>query len=254
MGSSKTVPWIVGTVVVALLIVAGAWLLAISPRMASAAETQDQVTAAQARMDQLGIQLAGLERDFRNIDDLRAELDELQIEIPSEIHISDLTRELSDLAQQSRIFVLAVSPGVPVSVVPVAAAPAATVEPAAENTADVATEPTTPAAVTIDGFYAVPFEIVVLGPYPQTVDFITSLQTQSSRLLVVTGISSTAQEAAGAQSGRPAVVAGDIETSIKGYAYVLVDGSGAVPTEEEAADPEEMPAPAAPDNPFAPVT
>ena len=187
---------------------------------------------------------------------------ELRLAIPSRTHLSDLVREISDLAQQSQLFVTSVNPGVPLSVVPVAPAVTAPATPAEGEGAaegeqsdegDAGTEPTTPAPVTIDGFYAVPFEVVVLGAYPPTVDFINRLQTMSSRLLVVTGISSTAQEPTGAQSGRPAVVAGDIETSIKGYAYVLLDPTAA-PLEEETTEPVPMPVPAAPDNPFAPAT
>lgn len=261
MGRSRTVPWVAGTVVAALLIMMAAWFLAISPRMVSAAETRDRTVAEQARIDQLDVQLAGLKRDFANIEEFRTELGELRVEIPNAIELSNLTRQIADLAQQAQVFVVALNPAMPLPVVPVTPVVAAPVVPEegaapADGATETTDDTTTDAPVVIDGFYAVPFEVIVLGGYTQTIDFIARLQTQNPRLLVLTGLAATAQGEAGAQAGRPAIAAGDLETSVKGYAYVLLDAAGAIAGQEspDATAPDPLPTPVAPRNPFAPAT
>ena len=267
MSRSRTAPWVAGTVVAAVLIMVAAWFLAISPRMVSAADTRDRTVAQQARIDQLDVQLAGLKRDFANIEEFRTELADLRVQIPNAVELSDLTRELADLAQQSQVFVVALNPATPLQVVPVTPVVATPVVPAdsvaptdgatpADGATGTTDGTTTAAPVVIEGFYAVPFEIIVLGGYTQTTDFIARLQTQNPRLLVVTGLMFSALGEAGAQAGRPAVAAGDLETSIKAYAYVLLDAAGTVTGEvsQDATAPDVLPTPAVPRNPLAPAT
>ena len=250
MSRSRTAPWVAGAVVVAVFIMVAGWFLAISPRMVSTADTRDRTAAQQARINQLDVQLAGLKRDFANIEEFRTELADLRVQIPNAVELSELTRQLADLAQQSQVFVVALNPSTPLQVVPVTPVVTTPVAPAdAAGTAAAA-------PVVMEGFYAVPFEVIVLGGYTQTTDFIARLQTQNPRLLVVTGLMFSALGEAGAQAGRPAVAAGDLETSIKAYAYVLLDAAGTVTGEvsPDATAPDVLPTPAVPRNPFAPAT
>jgi len=262
MSRSRTAPWVAGAVVVAVFIMVAGWFLAISPRMVSTADTRDRTAAQQARINQLDVQLAGLKRDFANIEEFRTELADLRVQIPNAVELSELTRQLADLAQQSQVFVVALNPSTPLQVVPVTpvvttpVAPADVVAPTDGAPPADAAGTAAAAPVVMEGFYAVPFEVIVLGGYTQTTDFIARLQTQNPRLLVVTGLMFSALGEAGAQAGRPAVAAGDLETSIKAYAYVLLDAAGTVTGEvsPDATAPDVLPTPAVPRNPFAPAT
>ena len=84
MGSSKTAPWVLGTAFAAVLILIGSWLLVISPKMASASDKREQAQSEQARIDQVQIQLVGLEHDFENIGVFRGKLKDLQVQIPTD--------------------------------------------------------------------------------------------------------------------------------------------------------------------------
>src|SRR5665647_1728911 len=103
MGRSKTAAWIAGTVVVAFVIVACGWFFAISPLLESTADMQTQTASERSRVDPLEIQLAGLAQDFRNIKTFREELSALQVEVPAQPSLADLTRRLNTLAAESGV-------------------------------------------------------------------------------------------------------------------------------------------------------
>lgn len=240
MKNTKATTWVLGTVLLALVLLAGTWFLAISPKMESSAEMRAQTESELAQVDQLEIQLAGLKADFENIETFRAELAALRVQMPTGAELATLTRQIDGLAAASGVFVTNVSPSNPVAVVPPTAAAATTAETDTATTAE--------AAPSITGLYSVPIQVTVLGGYPQTLDFISRLQVQNPRLVLVVSFVSTAQDASGAQGGKPAVAAGDLETAISAYAYVVVD-----PTADAAAVPsdEVLPVPSGQANPFA---
>ncbi len=72
MSTSKTMPWVLGTAVLALAIIAGAWLLLISPGLSAAADSRQQAESEQSRIDQLQLQLVQLKKDYANLDDFKA--------------------------------------------------------------------------------------------------------------------------------------------------------------------------------------
>lgn len=255
MGRPKSAPWIVGAVVVAFLAMAGAWFLAIAPRLDSAASMTDEASSELARVDQLEIQLAGLERDAANLADFRTELEGLREQVPADVELSELTRELQALATESGVQILSVAPATPTELVP-AEEPAPPPVEATDGTTDgtggsEATTPTTPAvAQGVDGLYVVPLEIGTLGGYEETLAFLTRLQTGGTRLVLVSRITATSQEESGADGGRPAVAAGDLELRFTAYVFVLTESDAAV-VDEEPVDPE--PAPSGGPNPFEPL-
>lgn len=265
MGRPKSAPWIVGAVVVAFLAMAGAWFLAIAPRLDSAASMTDEASSELARVDQLEIQLAGLERDAANLADFRTELEGLREQVPADVELSELTRELQALATESGVQILSVTPATPTELVP-AEEPAPPPVEATDGTTDgtdagsatvdgtggsEATTPTTPAAAQgVDGLYVVPLEIGTLGGYEETLAFLTRLQTGGTRLVLVSRITATSQEESGAEGGRPAVAAGDLELRFTAYVFVLTESDADV-VDEEPVDPE--PAPSGGPNPFEPL-
>src|SRR5665647_507089 len=127
MGRSKTAAWIAGTVVVAFVIVACGWFFAISPLLESTADMQTQTASERSRVDPLEIQLAGLAQDFRNIKTFREELSALQVEVPAQPSLADLTRRLNTLAAESGVVITSLAPTTPIMVTPpvVVATPAA---------------------------------------------------------------------------------------------------------------------------------
>lgn len=254
MGTSKTAPWVLGTAFFAAVILIGAWLLAISPKLAAASDDRDQTQGQQARVDQVQIQLAGLKHDFENIADFRTQLQDLQIQIPSDEQLSTLVRQLSTIATETSMVVTSVAPGSATEVV-TAGAPAAgkaTTDSASagQPASGTATAPGQTAATQAGkGLYAIPIEMIVVGTYPSTVNFLDKLQTGNPRLILVSRLDAVSQEVAGAQGGIPALAVGDIQLTFTAYAFAMPDPRQPV----VAPTPAPLPEPGAQPNPFLPL-
>lgn len=260
MGSSKTAPWVLGTAFAAVLILIGAWLLVISPKMASASDKREQAQSEQARIDQVQIQLVGLKHDFENIGVFRGKLKDLQVQIPTDEELSTLVRQLSTIATETGVALTSVAPNSPTAVVQAgSAAPAAGT--ATTDSASAAGTPseTTPqtgqtaGAQAVRGFYAIPIDIIVVGSYANTVKFLAKLQTGSPRLVLVSELHATSQKAAGAQAGLPALADGDLQLTFTAYAFSLVDSLQPSAQPTQPATPAPLPVPAAQPNPFVPL-
>src|SRR5690606_27883804 len=124
----------------------------------------------------------------------------------------NLTRQVFDLATQSQVFVVALNPGVPTAIVPPVPEPtdpqpadgaedteAASPAPADDSAAGTNAATPPPAEPTLQGFYAVPMELTVQGSFDKTVSFLGLLQTANPRLVLVSSLSVTGQEARGAE-------------------------------------------------------
>ena len=247
MGTSKTAPWVFGTAIFAVLILIGAWFLAISPKLSAASDEREQTTAQQARVDQLTVLLDGLKHDFENIESFRTQLKDLQVQIPSDQQLSTLNRQLSTIATETSMVVTSFAPSSPVEVVTPGAAAAGTV------TTDGATpaEPTGQTATTqaVKGFYAIPIDVVVVGTYPNMVAFLDKLQTGNPRLILVSQLAAVSQKDTAAKGGIPALAKGDLELTFTAYAFAMPDPRQPV----VAPTPAPLPVPGAQPNPFAPL-
>lgn len=245
--------WIAGTVVLALLLLAGSWLLLIEPVMVRAAEDTASAEQQREQNDLLELELVKLADEFTRLDEYKAELADLRLEMPVTGDGASISRELQDLATAAGVTITMVAPSVPQVFVPAEAAAAAVTDTATEDGtavdgADDAVATTAPPAPT--GLFTVPITISSVGSYDASVAFLRSVQTGASRLYLVSSINAQTQDEQGASGGRPATAAGDVELTITGYAYVLTDGTAPVP--EEDADTA-LPTPAGQPNPFAPV-
>jgi Tfp pilus assembly protein PilO len=247
--SAKT--WVISTVFLSVLLLVAAWLLAVQPVMARAAE--DTVQAQQSR-DQnalLELEIAKLTEQQTHLPEYQAQLAALRLQIPSGTDPAGISRELPALAAAAGLTILAVQPSVPESFVP-PAAPAvntdsATAEPV-EGTDDAAAAA---ASEVVPGFYQVPVTITSLGTYEASVAFLRGVQESASRLYLVSAINATTQDAEGASAGRPATAKGDIELAMTGYVFVLAD-SAADAARQAANAAETVPVPGAQANPFLP--
>lgn len=251
--------WVAGAAVLALAVLAGAWLLLIDPTMTRAAD--DTAAAEQQRQqnDLLQLEITKLSEQFTHLDEYKAQLAELRLEMPVTGDGASITRELQSLATAAGVTITSVAPSVPVAFVPAAAASAPVADAAVD--AETSTDPEAEAVVGTDtaavaapagvaGLYSIPITISSVGSYDGSVGFLRSVQSEASRLYLVSSIAAQTQKEQGATGGRPATAAGDVELTITGYAYVLTDGSAPV---AEADGEAVLPTPAGQPNPFAPV-
>lgn len=252
--AAKKGTWIGATAFASVALAAGAWFLAISPQLAEAAELREQTESVDNQNDILELAIAKLAAEFEHLDEYRTELADLRLQIPTEAELSAYLRELDAIAAAHAVVVTNVAPAMPqafVSAVVPAPAPAPT-ETAEEGTEEEATaeEPTdeaTPTAPAVPagpvappGFVAIPVTMTVVGTYDNTVAFLSSLQTGTQRLFLLTGITGTSQQPAEASGGRPELALGDQELQLTGFLYTLPDPLGVLTT---APDPSATPAP-----------
>jgi Tfp pilus assembly protein PilO len=272
MKTSRTAPWVAGTVLLCLLLAAGFWFVLISPARAETSDMNAQAESEESRIEQLNTQLAGLKRDFENIDQFRSDLAGLTAEIPAKVDLANLTRLLQQDATEAGVFVTELSPGVPTPIV--APAPAAGTAPATTDGAAAPATETADGAAAADGtgagaqaapaapagpvgFYAVPISLTVAGSFDATVEFINKLSASSGRLIVTNSLVATAQTASAAEGGKPAVNDGDLQTVLQLWAFVLQDQAAAQPATGDAAAPTDpaavpqIPVPNGQGNPFA---
>jgi len=265
MGSTKSAPWFVAATLASVVILALSWFFAISPAMTVAAEARSQAAQESDLNDLLQLQIATLADQFAHLDEYKADLAALRVQVPAEADLSELNRELQALATSTGVTLTAVQQSVPAAFVPAVAVPAAvaptttdggTTEAAGTDApaGAVAAADPAPAAVAPVGFYAVPVSVTLVGSYEQASAFLSSFQTGSQRLFLAASITALAQEETGATNGRPALAAGDLELTVTGFAYVLQGSAAAVPEApaEETAPPA-LPEPSDQRNPFQPI-
>lgn len=251
--------WVGGTVLLSVLLLVAAWFLLIDPVVARAAE--DTVAAEDQRQqnDLLELEIAKLKEEFVHLDEYKAELQDLRAQMPVTGDASSISRELNDLATGAGVVITSLQPSLPETFVSAAAAAAAaapatdaaTTESAdGEATADGAAAAPAPEDLSIPGFYQVPIAITSIGTYDASVSFLKSVQQSASRLYLVSSITATTQDDKGAEGGRPATTAGDVELAITGYAYVLSDLATQAPA--EGTDDATLPVPGGQANPFQP--
>jgi hypothetical protein len=228
---------------------AGTWFLAAEPTLARAAEANELTDVTRDQNDVLRDQVEQLRADFVNLPQYQAELESLRVGIPTAPDLADYLRQLDSMAQASGLTVTKVEPGA-AEVVPAAVPAAVATDPAAtgaaaatpspEATAGTEAAPATAPAATaaLEGFYAMPVSMTVVGSFPAALSFLTAAQSSDGRLLLVTSLVGAGQGEAEATGGRPATHEGDIELTISGYLYVLTDpdavAAGAAPVDPAA--------------------
>lgn len=250
MVKGKAGGWIAATVVAALVLVAGAWFLAISPVMASAAEAReatqsqlDQNTIAKRKVDQLKAQ-------FAKIDELRADLGTLQAQVPTSDQLAAYRREISALAQARQVTVLSFTVGTATEVAsstPPPAAPAATdtstdtstdtAETDTATTPPAATEPAAPSA------FGIPVIVEVVGPYDAVLTFLQDVQQGTQRLNLVLKLNASVPAPGPAAAGKPQIPEGFLQLQIGGAVFVAPETTAATPDPTGTATPAPLPAP-----------
>jgi len=259
MGGAKRSTWIGGTVFLGLVVVAAAWLLAVSPKLTEASETREEAVLAEEQNALMELKILKLQADYAKLPEYKAQLAALQEGIPTEVKVADYLRELDAIGTARGVTITAVTPSSPerVEIAQPAVAQAPTTDSGTQDEAAVASSTEAPSSAAPPGFTAIPVSISVLGTYDATLWFLDDLQRATKRLLVVSGISGSSLDAQEAGGGKPATAVGDQELVITGYVYVLPDGLSVpegldVPEGDEPAVPP-LPAPVPGKNPLLPA-
>lgn len=236
---SSAASWIAGTVIVSLLLAVATWFLVISPKQDDIDAIKLETTNVKSQNELTEMKIAVLRKQFERLDEYKAALATIQLQIPTTAQLAEYTKEAAAAAEANQVTVMSWNPGVPLSVVPVVS-----LDPGAEATA----------LPEVPGFVAVPVAMTVVGTYQNSLNFLESLQTGTQRLFLITTLSGTALTDGEASGGRPATAVGDMELAVNGYAYVLADPYGAVqPPVEDGTVPPALPVQPAGKNPLIPV-
>lgn len=249
MHAAKIRTWLTGGIVLALIILVGAWFLMISPVRAATAELNDQAQEQEEMNQAEAKRIAVLAAQFEQIDDFKADLADLRKQLPQAPEHSEFQRQIAKLAGKRDVTISTVSVSASSELRGESIAPPAPAE-GAEPAEGEDEETTAPAAPTsqFQDLHLVPVAIEVQGSYRNAIDFAADLQTVNPRLFLVLGLSGDALEATDAASGLPASSAGDLQLVISGQMYVMADGEPVTWTDEDLTI--EIPAPSKGTNPM----
>lgn len=238
--------WVGGLVFGVVVLLGAGWILLIAPALDEVYATVDQTEQAQARNDSLTAQNATLKRQFADISSLRSDLSDLQEQVPPTPDLDDFLRAVGDTATEHEVFIVSVTPSAASSFTQLLTDAAvnsvnAGVTPATTETAEAAEAPAegeaaadgTAAAPATSSAMAISVTIEMVGPYQNTLDMLSELQADDSRLLLVTAIDAAGTKESPATGGRPATARGDLNITVTGYILVQ-PGTNQDPVEQEA--------------------
>ncbi|WP_130176078.1 hypothetical protein [Cryobacterium sp. SO1] len=223
--------WIIGCVMVMVVVLLGGFVLGIQPQLAAAAAAnEERASVATSNAGQSAV-LDQLKKDFENIDALNAELAPLSASVPSGTGMPAFVNQLDALAGATQVTLdgFTVTDATPYAPV---AAPVAAADPSAASTAEpvptssdaavptAGVPPVTSAQITETNFASLAVTVTVSGGYANALNFVNGLQT-GERLFLVTGITTTAVDAAEGETA-----SGAVSSVITGLIYVLVPTEG----------------------------
>lgn len=166
--------WVAGAAAVAVALIAASWFLLISPQRSHAAELRDQATAQQATNDAIRLRTQQLKAQFASLPQRRAQLAEIQQQLPDSPNLSALLRELSTVADDAGVSVQSISPGPPQAL-------------GAGTSAG--TSAGTPAGATAStGVQSIATTVVVKGGYAELTLFLQKLQGSMRRAVLVENV------------------------------------------------------------------
>lgn len=252
MRMTTTTTWSLGTVGLCVALAAGGWFGLIAPERAEAAGSRELTVAAQDQNSQLEVQIEQLRAQYADLPARQVELAAIRLALPEEPALTQLIRDVRTRSADAGTHLDSLTSGAPVVVVdPLAAlAPVtegeATGEAGADtgSTAEPSTAPSTePSAPPADGaapaapvapvdpaiaagpvLAAVPVTITTTGDLAKSTLFLTNVQADMPRALLVDSLSLTVLESEDEEPGT-------IQTVLTGRVFVFVD-----PTEVDISD------------------
>lgn len=208
--------WVLGSVLASIVIIALAWFIGVSPRLAEVAAADDERQSVETVNAGYEATLLELQQLSEQLPALTSELETLQTSIPERPELSSLLGELNALAEASGVFLESV----------VASEPALFPQETLEGSG-------------VDALVVLPVAIRATGAGTALDGFVRAVQF-SERLILVTGLELSEDPVAGS-------------VAITGLIFVLPPAGAALPTEEatgeaptDGAPIEEAPAEEAP--------
>lgn len=268
MQRSSSTTWIIGTVLVALLLSAGAWFLLISPTLSTAAETAAQADQVEAANDQTVIRIARLKEQFAEIDTYKAQLAAMQAQIPQDAALSAYLRQLDEVATAHQVTLISIAPSSPATFAPAAAAVATdevmsgagTTSEASDDSASTSETATSTAVTSAAAASAAPagmadvaVTLTAVGSYDNVLAFLDSIQQTDRRLFLATTVTGTALDDEQATGGRPETHVGDLEVTVSGYVFLLPTTTTTVPAADAGTETPALPGASPGKNPLVPV-
>ena len=233
--------WILGCSILTVAILALGLLLGISPRLLEAQNADAQREQVANNNAALRVQTAALKKQYENIDELRAQLDELSQEVPSDASLDDFFDELAALAEANGVSVDSYTGG---------PAQHYALPNADETTSTTDVLPLVSPLITPENFLMLPVNLSMSGSLEGLKGFLGDLQ-KASRLVLVQSINltgsttTTTTTTSGAKSS--SVTSTSYTASITGFMYALLAPGGTVPaatpTEEPTEEPTATPTP-----------
>ncbi|POH68485.1 MULTISPECIES: type 4a pilus biogenesis protein PilO [Cryobacterium] len=235
--------WVIGSALVIAATLIFGWMLGVGPLLSSARAADQERLSVESQNQAYEQQLSALKEQYRGMEGLAEQLDELRSELPPGAELPTFVRQLNTIAQESSVTFTSISVSDAVSYAPVvvegtevaapaddeaASAEAATDDTEAEAPVAVPGVPFSNPLITAENFVAIPVDLVLTGGYGNVLNFLEGLQT-GTRLVTVTKFN-TIPSAAGAttlpEGGESVSVpaAGSTVTgTISALIYVLLD-------------------------------
>jgi len=167
--------WVAGAVAVAVALIAASWFLLISPQRSQAAELRNQTTAQQATNDAIRLRTQQLKAQFASLPQRRAQLAEIQQQMPDSPNLSAVLRELSTVADDAGVSVKSVSPGQPQAL-------------AAGTSAGTPAGSSAGAAASANDVQSIAMTVVAQGSYAELTLFLQKLQGSMRRAVLVESV------------------------------------------------------------------
>lgn len=163
-------------VVLALAFSAAAYYLLYAPLMVKADDARLQAEQIQSQNQQQQIQLDDLKARYAALDETRAELEQIQVELSPDEDYQDVRRMIAGLASEYGVTLVGDSLAVPTYVVPGGSFALA---------AAVVNEQSYTEEIQFEGLFQTKIDLKVRGTYENVLRFVTALQYGDHRYLLV---------------------------------------------------------------------
>lgn len=203
--------WLIGTAIVVIAVFALGWFVGIQPLLATTATAISNAEAVDAINAQEQATLLQLKEEYEEIDDIRDQVDEAELSIPTRAKLSTFILQVNSLAAATGVIVSNITTGDGILyVLPEGAA-----------ILDEEGQPI-PAPAAPENLVFVPMNIKVSGPYASVLAFIKGLQS-GDRLFMATQVAVAAEAAAAPDPKSKEPVVAIFGGEITGQIYVLFD-------------------------------
>jgi hypothetical protein len=185
--------WIGGGAVAAVLLAAGLWAFAVSPKMSEADSFRTQTDDTRAQNMVLETQVGKLQDAYSHISTLRKTLDTARASLPTDSGLSALTRQIGVQAKTAHVTLMSMTAGTPA----LAGANGQTAAPAPASSSDTSSAPaastSTTSTTAAGGIFTIPITIVASGSPSADLAFLHAVQQQGPRAALVSNAQISAQ-------------------------------------------------------------